>query len=220
MNVLAILIWLCRSLRPRRGTTRFPPRPGPHGGGRRTEPDSRRPQAAPEHGAGRPRRNTRPGLLTGEAPMLDTPTVVAIVGFVALVALAAGFLVARALDKARGTGADARIAEMLAAAGPGRRDGAKEAELKAKDELFKKREEFNREIEQNRERGRASRNAAWKSARTASEQKHQAQLKKERSSSTPRRKLHERSEQLEKRPPGGRSPRRSSRRRSCTRSAA
>ena len=80
---------------------------------------------------------------------MDPLTVGVIVGLVALiVGLAAGFGYARAQDRLRGTGAQARVNELLAQAQTQAENLRKEAELKAKDELFRKREEFNREIEQ------------------------------------------------------------------------
>jgi ribonuclease Y len=73
-----------------------------------------------------------------------------------------------------------------------------EAELKAKDELFKKREDFNREAEQARGELREQERRLDK-REDSLEQKHQAQLKKERALQHTERKLHERRELIDKR---------------------
>jgi ribonuclease Y len=73
----------------------------------------------------------------------------------------------------------------------------KEAELKAKDELFQKREEFNRETENARNEQREQERRLEKREDTL-EQKHQAQVKKERLLQHNEKKLSERRESLDK----------------------
>ncbi|MFO0809468.1 MAG: ribonuclease Y [Gemmataceae bacterium] len=130
--------------------------------------------------------------------MLETTTVVAIAGLVALVALGAGFLTARILDKLRVAGAEARINEMLATAKGQAETVRKEAELKAKDELFQKREALTREhdgkIAELREQERRI-----SKREDALEDTIQLHLKKERDLDTQKKKLAERKEQVEKR---------------------
>jgi ribonuclease Y len=116
----------------------------------------------------------------------------------ALVALAAGYGVARLQDRRRLTSAHARAAEITAQAKKEADNILKESELKAKDELYKKREECNREMEQARNELREHERRLEK-REDLIEQKHQAQLKKDRSLEHGQRKLSERREQVEKR---------------------
>jgi ribonuclease Y len=74
----------------------------------------------------------------------------------------------------------------------------KEAELKAKDELFQKREAFNREAEQSRGELREHERRLEK-REDGLEQQHQLLLKKERALQHTERKVHERREHLDKR---------------------
>ena len=133
---------------------------------------------------------------------------------------AAGWLGAWSLDRPAYKACARCAAEITAAARAEAEKILKEAELKAKDELFQKREEFNREIEQARGELREQERRLEK-REDGLEQKHQAQLKKERSpraqpsaSCTNARP----SSKSERQEVGRRSS--SSRRRSCTRSAA
>jgi ribonuclease Y len=140
--------------------------------------------------------------------MLD-PWCVAAVALTAIVALPAGYALARLADRARLGGVEARSralrdeaerdAERL------RKDAAadaerlrKEAEFQAKDDLFRKREEFNRETEQARSELRDQERRVEK-REDAAEQKHQQLVKKERTLEHGQKKLAERREQLEKR---------------------
>ena len=61
-----------------------------------------------------------------------------------------GFLAARFLDRARQSSAKTKAAELTAQAKREADNILKDSELRAKDELFKKREQFNREAEQSR----------------------------------------------------------------------
>src|SRR5262245_5589994 len=65
-----------------------------------------------------------------------------------LLGLAAGFSVARLLDRFSLTSATARVAEITQQARKEAENILKAADLESKDELFRKREEFNREMEQ------------------------------------------------------------------------
>src|SRR5712692_398610 len=64
--------------------------------------------------------------------------------------LPAGYALARLLDRSRGYSVQARITDLAAQARREAENIIKDSELKAKDELFKKREEFNREMEKAR----------------------------------------------------------------------
>jgi ribonuclease Y len=116
----------------------------------------------------------------------------------ALVALLAGYGVARLQDRRRLTSAQTQVAEITARAKKEAENILKESELKAKDELYKKREECNREMEQARNELREHERRLEK-REDLLEQKHQAQLKKERSLEHGQRKLSERREHVEKR---------------------
>jgi ribonuclease Y len=74
----------------------------------------------------------------------------------------------------------------------------KEAELRAKDDIFKRREEFNREIEQLRTEQREQERRLEKKEDSL-DQKEQALHKKEKELKHTERKLHDRRESLEKR---------------------
>src|SRR5437016_14408250 len=79
---------------------------------------------------------------------MDPLTVGVIVGLVALAALAGGFALARVQDRLRVTSVQTRIRDLLAQAEGQAQNLKKEAELKAKDESFRKREELSREFDQ------------------------------------------------------------------------
>jgi ribonucrease Y len=67
-----------------------------------------------------------------------------------VVAVPAGYLIARVLDRSRHSSAQVDAARITDQAKIQAENILKEHELRAKDELFKKREQFNREIEQAR----------------------------------------------------------------------
>jgi ribonuclease Y len=116
----------------------------------------------------------------------------------ALVALAAGYGFARLLDRLRVNSAQTKVAEITALAEREAENLLKDSELKAKDELFRKREELNREMEQLRAELREQERRLEK-REDVIDQKHQMQLKKERTLEHSQRKLAERKEHFEKR---------------------
>src|SRR5262249_29784980 len=94
-------------------------------------------------------RRAAPGRLgprEGGAPM--TPEIILSCLAALGVGLTAGYVSARLQDRWQLTSAQARIAEFHQQAKQQADNLLKEAELKAKDELFKKREDFTREVEQ------------------------------------------------------------------------
>jgi ribonuclease Y len=115
-----------------------------------------------------------------------------------VVAVPAGYLVARWQDRVRLSSARSQITEITAQAKREAENILKDSELRAKDEFFKKREEFNREIEKARVETREQERRLEK-REDMLDQKHQAQLKKERTLEHTQRKLTERREQVEKR---------------------
>jgi ribonuclease Y len=116
----------------------------------------------------------------------------------ALVALLVGYGVARLQDRFRVSSAQARVDELTAQARKEAENLVKEAELKAKDELFKKREDFNREAETTRTKFRDEERELEKREATL-EQKRQLQVREKRELEHKERKLKERREHLEKR---------------------
>jgi ribonucrease Y len=128
---------------------------------------------------------------------MDTLCVVFIC-LAALVGLAVGYGVAFVQDRLRTASATTRAKDAVAHAENQARNILKEAELRAKDELFQKRDEFNREVEKARAELREQERRLEK-REDSLEQKHQLQLKKERTLDNNQRKLHERREQFEKR---------------------
>src|SRR5947209_18295965 len=126
---------------------------------------------------------------------MDPLTVGVITG---LVALAAGFAAARVQDRLRMTSTQTRVNELLAKAQADAESFRKEAELKAKDELFNKREELNREFDQKLNEVRDQERRLDKKEDVL-EQRHQAQQKKDRELDHSKKKLSERKEALEKR---------------------
>src|SRR6516165_3722332 len=96
------------------------------------------------------------------------------------------------------TSSQHRAAELIAHAQKEADNLKKEAELKAKDELFKIREEFNREADKIKAEQRELERRLEK-REDSLEQQHQLQLKKERALQHSERKLHERRDNLEKR---------------------
>jgi ribonuclease Y len=120
----------------------------------------------------------------------------------AMVALGSGALatykIIRRQDRANLSSAQLRAAELVAQATKEAENVRKEAELRAKDELFHKRDDFSREIEQARNELRDQERRVDK-REDSLEQKHQAQVQKERNLQNTERKLTERKEHLEKR---------------------
>lgn len=122
-----------------------------------------------------------------------------IVGCLALlIGLLAGYGLARVLDRSRLNSVQARVAEITNQANEKGKNIVKEAELKAQEELFKKREEHNREAEKTREEFREQERRLEK-REDSLEQKNQALVKKERNLEHSQKKLHERRDQLETR---------------------
>jgi ribonucrease Y len=115
-----------------------------------------------------------------------------------LVAVPAGYGLARLQDRSRQSSARYRATEVTDQARREAENIIKDSELKAKDELFKKREEFNREIDRARTEVREQERRLEK-REDVLDQKHQAQLKKERALEHGQRKLNERRDQVEKR---------------------
>jgi ribonuclease Y len=110
----------------------------------------------------------------------------------------AGFFLARLQDRARGSYARTKAADITEQAKREADNLLKDSELKAKDELFKKREEFNREMEKARAEVRDQERRLEK-REDVLDQKHQAQLKKDRTLEHGQKKLSERKDQVEKR---------------------
>jgi ribonuclease Y len=123
-----------------------------------------------------------------------------LLGILAAVAagLLVGYVVARSLDRFRRINVQSQIADLTAQAKREAENIRKDSELKAKDELFKKREEFNHELEQARSEIREQERRLEK-REDVLDQKHQAQLKKDRMLEHGQRKLNERREHVEKR---------------------
>ncbi len=124
---------------------------------------------------------------------------------VAALALGVGYGLARLYDRQRAKSAEAdvksaqaRAAEIVAQAQRESENILKAAELKGKDELFSRREEFNREMEQARNELRDQERRVEKREDLV-DQKHQVQIKKERVLESNQRKLSERREEVEKR---------------------
>src|SRR5439155_5812166 len=76
-------------------------------------------------------------------------------GALVVLALAAGYGVARLRDRLRLITAQTKVAEITAQAQREAENIRKDSELKTKDELFRRREEFNREMEKAREKARS-----------------------------------------------------------------
>src|ERR1043166_7090749 len=93
--------------------------------------------------------------------------------------------------------ASARARDLVSQAEKNAENIVKEAELKAKDEVFSKREEFNREVEKFKNDQRDHERKLEKKADLL-EQKDQMLLKKERQIQHNEKKHHERREHLEK----------------------
>jgi ribonuclease Y len=128
---------------------------------------------------------------------MGTLDCVVLICLAALVALLAGYGLARLQDHFRLTSAQARVEEITAQARKESENLLKEAELKAKDELFRKREEFNREVEQIRRKLRDEERELEK-REVSLEQKRQLQVREKKELDHKERKLKERREYLEK----------------------
>jgi ribonuclease Y len=109
----------------------------------------------------------------------------------------ASFRLVRRHDRLNLNSAQHRAAGIINQATKEAENVRKEAELRAKDELFKKREDFTRETELARGQLRDQERRLDK-REDSLEQKHQALVKKERLLQHTERKLHERREHLEK----------------------
>jgi ribonuclease Y len=103
----------------------------------------------------------------------------------------------RRQDRAKLENADSRAKELMAQAERNSETLIKEAELRTKDEFFKKREDFNREIEMIRNEHREISRKLEK-REDAAEQRHQLQVRKEKELRHLEKKLHDRKETLEK----------------------
>ena len=128
----------------------------------------------------------------------DWSTVVLCISLAALLGLLLGFGSARLLDRFRLNSIQARIGEITKQAEENAANIRQRAELDAKDELFKKREDFNREMEQARNELREQERRLDK-REDGLEQKHQGLAKKEKVLENNQRKLSERKADLEKR---------------------
>lgn len=130
---------------------------------------------------------------------MDNPLIcVVLTCLAALVGLLAGYAVARYQDRFNVNSAQTKAADLVDQAQKRADNYLKEAELKAKDDLFGKREEFNREQEKLRNELREQERRLEK-REDALDQKHQLQVKKEKTLEHTQRKLHERRDQVEKR---------------------
>jgi len=125
-------------------------------------------------------------------------TFVLCISLAALLGLLLGFGSARLLDRFRLNSIQARIAEITKQAEESAATIRQRAELDAKDELFKKREDFNREMELARNELREQERRLEK-REDGLEQKHQTLAKKEKTLENNQRKVSERKNELEKR---------------------
>jgi ribonuclease Y len=120
----------------------------------------------------------------------------------ALVGLAIGggstWYLVRRQDRLNLHSADTRVRELVSQAEKNAENILKEAELKAKDEYFKKREDFNREAERVKHDQREQERRLEKREDTL-EQQHQEQQKKEKNLQQSEKKLADRRDHLEQR---------------------
>jgi ribonuclease Y len=130
--------------------------------------------------------------------MQDTLTCVLICLLAALLGGGLGYGGARLYDRFRLNTIQMRASQITAQAERDAETIRKRAEVDAKDELFKKREQFNREMEQERSVLRETERRLDK-REDSLDQKNQVLLKKERSVEISHRKLAERRSELEKR---------------------
>jgi ribonucrease Y len=136
--------------------------------------------------------------------MVEALTCAIITCLAALVALLVGYGVARLVDRFRLDNAQARVAEINEQAKQKADNYLKEAELKAKEDLYRKREEFDRELEQKRgevleqqRRLEESRDELREEERRLGK-REDVLLKKERTLEHSQRKLTERRGEVEK----------------------
>ncbi|HLN31785.1 MAG TPA: ribonuclease Y [Gemmataceae bacterium] len=115
-----------------------------------------------------------------------------------MIAVPAGYGIARFLDRSRESSARGEATKIIDQAKRQADNLLKESELKAKDEVFKKREEFNRELDQSRAEVREQERRLEK-REDVLDQKHQVQLKKERTLEHLQRKLDEKRKHVDKR---------------------
>jgi len=115
-----------------------------------------------------------------------------------MIAVPVGYGIARFLDRSRESSARGEATKIIDQAKRQADNLLKESELKAKDEVFKKREEFNRELDQARGEVREQERRLEK-REDVLDQKHQVQLKKERTLEHLQRKLDEKRKHVEKR---------------------
>jgi ribonuclease Y len=125
-------------------------------------------------------------------------TVGVVVGLTALVALACGFVAARVQDRLRVTNAQSRITEILAQAKNQADNLQREVELKAKDDLFQRREALSREFDQKLNEVRDQERRLDKREDSLEEKSRDLQ-KREKEFEQQKKKVAERKEQLEKR---------------------
>ena len=129
---------------------------------------------------------------------MQTPEVILYISLATLLGLVLGFGGARLLDRFRLQSVQTRVAEITKRAEEDASTIRKRAEVDAKDELFKKREEFNREMEEARNKLREHERRLDKKEDSL-EQKEQTLVKKEKSLDNNQRKVAERKSELEKR---------------------
>lgn len=127
----------------------------------------------------------------------DVGTLVLYLSLAALLGCALGFGGARLLDRVRLSNVRIRVAEITAQAERDAETIRKRAEVDAKDEIYKRREEFNREMEQARAELREQERRLEK-REDSLDQKQQALVKKERSLDNNQRKVAEKRNELEK----------------------
>jgi ribonucrease Y len=131
--------------------------------------------------------------------MSDPLLVGVITGLVALIAgVAGGYGVARVLDRLRVTSAQARVSEMLARAQSQADSLQKEAELRAKDDLFQRREALAREFDDKLNEVRDQERRLDKREDSLEEKGRDIQ-KREKDLDQQKKKLSDRKEQVEKR---------------------
>jgi ribonuclease Y len=107
------------------------------------------------------------------------------------------YLLVRRLESQNLHSADVRAKELISQAEKNAENILKESELKAKDEFFRKREEFNREVEKTRNEHRDQERRLEKKEDLL-EQQTETLLKKEKHVQHTEKKLHERKEHLDK----------------------
>lgn len=115
-----------------------------------------------------------------------------------MLAVPLGYLLARLQDRTRLSSAQAKVSEINAQAQRDAENLVKSAELKAKEEILRKQEEFKNATEKERDELRDQERRLEK-REDVLDQKHQAQLKKEKLLEGNQRKLAERREAVEQR---------------------